>query len=569
MTNYVWIVSAGGTITAGGGLNNNTVTVTWSTTGAKTVCVNYNNAAGCPALAPVCYTVTVNALPVITISGPSPACANYPGLIYSTQAGMTNYIWSISAGGTITAGGTSTSSTATVTWNTTGAQSISVNYNNANGCSATVPLTYPVTVNSGAAPTITGSTNVCINSGYYNYTTEAGMTAYIWTVSPGGLINFGSGTNMITVSWIISGPQWVKVNYTNPGGCQAFNPTQLNVTVNPLPDAAGTITGTGTVCGGATGIAYSIAPVANAVSYVWTLPAGATIASGAGTNAITVNFAPNAASGNITVYANNICGNGAVSPVFLVVVNPLPDPAGTITGTSSVCAGATGVAYTVAAIAGADGYNWTVPAGATIASGSNTNSITVDFPTALSGVITVAGTNTCGNGTVSPGFNVTVNSIPSAPVITLAGNMLSSDAPSGNQWYFEGTLLSGATAQTYLATQSGHYWDVVTLNGCSSDTSNHLNVVIIGVQSMDNQGISIYPVPNDGQFTVSMSGYSNEIFTISVYNNLGIKIFEKQHIEVNGTLNQVIDLRPVPDGVYTVTMENAQKQVVKRIVVNK
>ena len=28
------------------------------------------------------------------------------GNVYTTQAGMTNYIWSVSAGGTITAGGT-------------------------------------------------------------------------------------------------------------------------------------------------------------------------------------------------------------------------------------------------------------------------------------------------------------------------------------------------------------------------------------------------------------------------------------------------------------------------------
>ena len=41
------------------------------------------------------------------------------------------------------------------------------------------------------------------------------------------------------------------------------------------------------------------------------------------------------------------------------------------------------------------------------------------------------------------------------------------------------------------------------------------------------------------------------------------------NIEVHGSLQKVIDLRPVPNGVYTVIFENSQNQVVKKIVVNK
>jgi hypothetical protein len=61
MTNYTWIVSAGGTITAGGGTGNNTVTVTWNTTSAQTVSVNYTNSNSCTASSPTVYNVTVNA----------------------------------------------------------------------------------------------------------------------------------------------------------------------------------------------------------------------------------------------------------------------------------------------------------------------------------------------------------------------------------------------------------------------------------------------------------------------------------------------------------------------------
>jgi len=417
MTNYVWAVSAGGTVTAGGTLASNTVTVTWNTAGAQTVSVNYTNANGCTAAGPYIYPITVNPLPVPTITGNNNLCVGTSGVVYTTQAGMTNYVWAVSAGGTITGGGTTSSNTVTVTWNTAGAQTVSVNYTNGNGCSAVSPVVYPVTVSAIPVPTITGQTSMCANSGYYMYTTEAGMTAYIWIVSSGGIINYGSGTNQIQVSWIGAGPQTVSVNYTNLSGCTAPAPTVLNVTVNGVPDPAGTITGTSSVCAGTTGVGYSVPPIPGAVSYVWSLPAGATIASGAGTNSITVDFSASAVSGNIIVYGNNLCGNGNNSAPFYVTINPMPAAAGTISGPSSVCEGTSGVSYSVPLIANATGYVWTVPSGVTIVSGSNTNAIVVDFtPTATSGGITVYGTNNCGNGAVSPTHNVTVYPIPPKPI---------------------------------------------------------------------------------------------------------------------------------------------------------
>jgi cell wall assembly regulator SMI1 len=40
-------------------------------------------------------------------------------------------------------------------------------------------------------------------------------------------------------------------------------------------------------------------------------------------------------------------------------------------------------------------------------------------------------------------------------------------------------------------------------------------------------------------------------------------------VEVNGSIIKVIDLRPVPNGIYTVIIKSAQEQVIKKIVVNK
>lgn len=196
--------------------------------------------------------------------------------------------------------------------------------NSPGSCENTTTNMIRVKVNPLPLPTITGTQSLCAGSGNYTYTTETGMTGYSWTVSSGGQIMNGAGTNVIQVSWNSGGAQTVSVTYTNSNGCSPATPTSLPVTVNSLPGTAGTISGTSVVCAGATGISYSVAAIPNAVTYVWTLPTGATISSGLWTNSILVDFGSNAVSGNISVVGNNLCGDGAPSPNFPVTVNPAP-----------------------------------------------------------------------------------------------------------------------------------------------------------------------------------------------------------------------------------------------------
>jgi len=146
MSAYVWTVSAGGTITAGGGVNDNTVTVIWNTSGPKTVSVNYQNATSCTAASATVYNVTVGDLPVPTIIGPSPICVNTTNNVYTTEALMSAYVWTVSAGGTITSGGGAADNTVTVTWNTATSQTVTVNYTSG-GYTAASPTVKTITVN--------------------------------------------------------------------------------------------------------------------------------------------------------------------------------------------------------------------------------------------------------------------------------------------------------------------------------------------------------------------------------------------------------------------------------------
>jgi hypothetical protein len=475
-TGYNWSLPAGATIVAGN--NTNSITVDFSVSSVSgNITVYGTNDCGIGNSASL--AITVHQLPVATVSGSSTGCQGSFNNIYSTESGMIDYVWTVT-GGTIDEGaGTDEIS---VTWNNTGSQTVSVTYASIYGCDAAAPASMGVIVGNLEPATISGNNMTCINTTGNVYTTEEGFTNYLWTITSGGIITAGQGTYQVEVTWTGTGNQSLTVTYSTENGCYPAAPASYAVNIMPAAGAAGAITGTPELCAGSEMIGYSIAPVPNALNYFWTLPAGATITEGENTNSIKVNFALNAISGDITVYAVNVCGAGPSSPAYEVTVNP----------------------------------------------------------------------------------------IPATPVVTIdADNVLHSSAPEGNQWYFEGDLIPGATAQDYQATEEGFYWTIVTLNGCSSEESNHIEVIFTGIGENGQGKVVIYPVPNKGRFTISLEIPGEDTFTISIYNNLGIKVYEEAGIHVNGKAQQYVDLKNASNGMYTLVLTGNHQTITRKLFVSK
>ena len=230
-----------------------------------------------------------------------------------------------------------------------------------------------------------------------------------------------------------------------------------NLGCSTAPPTPGAITGNTTPCQNATGESYSIAQVSGATSYSWAVPSGATITAGQGTTGIIVTFGTS--NGNVSVTASNNCGTSAAQ-TLAITLSEVPAAAGSISGTTPVCQSQNGVAYSVGAITGATGYVWTYTGtGFTIATGTNTNSITADFSgSATSGNLTVYGTNGCGNGTASPNYAITVNTAPSAPT---AGT----HTPSATQIIWNWNTVAGATGYKYNTVNN---YGTATDNGAST-----------------------------------------------------------------------------------------------------
>lgn len=567
MTGYQWSVT-GGTITAGGTSSSDTATVTWNTPGSQSISVNYTETNGCNAIAAVSFPVMVNPLPIPVITGPDSVCSGATGNIYSTDAGASNYVWAVSAGGTITAGGTSTSNTVTVKWDTAGAQSVGVVYTNSNGCAANPSVIYAVTVNPLPAPTITGPAAACVLSSGNIYTTQDGMTDYLWTITSGGTITSGLGSNAITVIWDSIGTANITVNYVNQDGCSAGTPTIKTVMVNPLP--VPTISGNINPCVNSGNYPYTTETGMS--GYTWSVSPGGIISSGAGTYKINVSWIGVGTQWVSVNYTNTFTCTAATAAIDTVEVFPLPGAVGAITGEQVFCGAADNIAYSVAPVTDATNYAWNLPQGAAIAFGAGTPAITVNYaPNAASGEITVFATNSCGAGPQSPPLPIQFTPIPETPVISRAGDLLISSVINYNQWYHNGSAIPGATSQYYPATDTGTYWDQASVNNCASDTSNHIYVdVITGIVDVDpGFNISVFPVPNDGKFTLSSSESLKGEVEFTIFNMLGIPVYSGYYNPEHGALLKTIDLTPIAGGIYSMLIKTRNKNVVKKIIINR
>jgi len=171
-----------------------------------------------------------------------------------------------------------------------------------------------------AAGVISGLTTVCQGQTSVTYTVPAipSATSYVWTLSDG--IKNTSSTNSITVKYeryFTSGT--ISVKGRNEWGDGTAS--SIDITANLLPANAGVITGNNVVCQGESDVTYTTPAIANATSYIWTLPNG--VIGTSTTNSITVIFSNAAITGNITVKGHNDCGDGGVS-LFYVTVNQQP-----------------------------------------------------------------------------------------------------------------------------------------------------------------------------------------------------------------------------------------------------
>ncbi len=288
-------------------------------------------------------------------------------------------------------------------------------------------------------------------------------------------------------------------------------------------------------------------------SWSWTFPGG-TPGSSVLASPTGIVFA---SSGTYTVSmtATNSIGNNTHTQVITVNANPA------VTSSASVPAFCNGKTSSLSAL-GANTYSWSPSTGL-----SGTTGTPVTASPASSVTYTVTGTNAAGCTSTSL-VALTVHANPAIPVVTEAGHLLSTSATGVTyQWYLNGTLIPGATSQTYTGTTFPANYTVVVTNpsGCSA-TSVLFAATGIQEEALTNS-LSVFPNPNSGVFEMNFSSAAPADYVLNVYNAIGKRVLQQTLSNLNGNCHKTIELTGYGSGIYMLSLSNASQTAIRKIVI--
>ena len=199
----------------------------------------------------------------------------------------------------------------------------------------------------------------------------------------------------------------------------------------------------------------------------------------------------------------------------------------------------------------------------------------LNYTATKTGNYTVSVTIAGGCNALSAATTVTVNQKP-APAITALGSLdicatgsvkLKTALKTGSvyQWYFNGSIIVGATSNVYIATAAGSYY-VKETNAAGCNKSS-LSVIVSdsckkGDVLISTTEFNIYPNPATDQITIDMEFIDiiNEGITLQLINELGQIILQSKEELNSDQLNTTINLPDaIVPGIYllnVVTSDN-------------
>ena len=489
----------------------NTITVSGTPTVAGTYSYSIPLSGGCSTVNAT-GTITVNAAPVVTLSGTTSVCQydNAPEVTFTNpQSQAITVVYTINGGtsSSINIAANSTTNIALSSTNSTGTFTyaiVSVSYQSGAACTNnSVSSTAVITVNPVPTATITGTSTICQNATYSVTINNPQASDVIVTYNINGsssqTATLVPGNNSIAVTTTSTGTfsyNLVSVQYASGSACPRTISGNAVVTINPSPTV--TVTGTQTVCQGASASNITIVnPQSSSVSVVYTINGGSsTTITISGNNQATISNISTATSGVFTYDIVSVayttgsgCANTNVGQSEVVTVSALP----TVTSlTGAVCSGNAVNLALVSSPAGGT-FTWVAQtdnlnvSGETISPTQTTSTISDVLVSAVSTTVNYVVTPTVGTcaGT-SYVVAISVYSPPAAPTTgtvtqptcaTPTGSVALSGLPSSGTWTVtgspSGTLTGTGTTGTITGLPAGTYtFTVANAAGCVSASSS-------------------------------------------------------------------------------------------------
>ncbi|NTW32438.1 MAG: hypothetical protein HGB12_07415 [Bacteroidetes bacterium] len=240
------------------------------------------------------------------------------------------------------------------------------------------------------------------------------------------------------------------------------------------PAAAGTISGTATVCPGQNAVLYSVPAISGATNYLWSYSGtGASIVGSS--NTVIVYFSGTATSGNLSVFGTNTCGSGTVSGNYAIAVNSTSPNITVEPASVNTCLGSGSESFSVTATGGLSYQwqeyisSWNNLSNAGLYSNVNTATLTITNPTVAmnSNKYRCIVSGSCSPAAISSSALLTVNETLSAPTAS------THTTPSINQIVWNWNTVSGATG--YKWNTSNDYNSATDMGANTTKTETGLN----------------------------------------------------------------------------------------------
>lgn len=413
----------------------------------------------------------------------------------------------------------------------------------------TCPVSAVVTVYTfPTAGAVSGTGTLCV-----------GATTTLTTTGTGGTWSSGSpAIATVSAAGVVSGlaSGTATISYTVTNVCGTAFATYI-VTVNAVPVVA-PIAGVGPVCLGGTMPLSDVTP-----GGVWssTTPAVATISGTGVVSSVTTGTT------TISYTVTNTCGTSAAFVVVTVSTVPSVSP---ITGTPTVCIGATQPLASAS-----PGGLWSSSAPTVV--GVSAAGLLAGMA-AGTGTIFYSITNTC--GTVSTSIVATVTGTPSVPSIAGIDSLCPGDtviltnALSGGVWSSTNTAIATVSATgEVIGIAPGLDTIIYTFtNDCGTDakklrikvrSNTACGTSVASIEKGEHGALEVFPNPNSGSFTVALSATENDEALIMITDVTGRQVqafATTTNRKTTVTLNQ-------PAGMYFVSATTTKGRYVVKVSV--
>jgi len=101
-------------------------------------------------------------------------------------------------------------------------------------------------------------------------------------------------------------------------------------------------------------------------------------------------------------------------------------------------------------------------------------------------------------------------------------------------------------------------------------SSNFFNTkdATVGVEEiiMHDISLTVFPNPNNGQFTIKINSPTQKRVNLMVFNNLGSLVASSQ-IDVNGTISKTVDLSHLSKGIYYLRLQTSDDVVMRKVII--